>query len=311
VVVKQHTRTLKVPPKAKESSWWPRYKAEEEQEKKEKKEEFKISKSDWGRVEPRSYEKPSTIGHAVTPEFKRLKRRDEYIEVDPKVRKKIFYNSKAMLSNLSLPPKLLTEVLDKAENLYKEDYQTEVFYRQGIKDPNTISAMAVYITTLERDIFIPFSKIAEQLKFYPIKDAKRFFGLVLQKYPELYKKLRDPEYRQKRIRGILMALKNQLKLPDDFYSKASEKMIKNFGILKNQRDVVIAGVILQDLIKQYPQRYKEGTGLYDGYNFLGISIGTVNMFIQRDPKFKLKQTKLLLKQPETTEEILDDLWFLF
>jgi hypothetical protein len=97
-----------------------------------------------------------------------------------------------------------------------------------------------------------------------------------------------------------MALKNQFNLPSEFYIKAIDKLGKNFKQLENQRDVAIAARIVHDLKETIPRGYLEKSIRFVGLTPLAARYPT-----------QPGRPEFILKQPQTIDDIINELWFLF
>jgi hypothetical protein len=321
-VVKQHLRRLNTVPKGKEK-WMERYYSETSLEEEEP---IQIGQEKWEEEEmpiPISEKTKPVMDWtlktvAQQPDLKRASRLERWgKEQEELIKVGLDYSTRSILSRMNLPRSLYDDVYYKAVSLW--EMPEEVFLqggaggetykgmrgRKGVKGvPENLSAIALYLVSLERNIFIPLSKILDQTDPEDHNQINRFLRIAITKDTELYRKVRSPNFRQNRIRLMLLGLQDQFNLPPVFYQKASEKLKKNFKFLNNQRDVLIAGVIWDNIVKElYPHQSKIGTSNFrQGYDFLGIDNNVVPSFLRR---YGVK-----LKQPENIEEI-DELWFLF
>ena len=198
-----------------------------------------------------------------------------------------------------------------------------------------MSAASIYLVSLEKEIFIPWSKIVKLIYPETVRGRKAGnlwkalrFGLNLD--PALYRKIKTPEWRKQRIRQITFGLHSDLELPFGYYQYMSEKLDKNFDRLSNERDAQIAAILWRSAMEELnslppvggflsaikkkegeiknKERHEKNLNKYKLYNeglaFLGEEYINTGNFYRTNKGFKLHKT-IILKEPR------EDLWFLF
>jgi len=231
--------------------------------------------------------------------FERIAKLQEHRDHLTDLRIEIYINTGKLLSNLNLPLSLRTDIVSKSMEIY-ESYPL----RAPARSPENIVPIALYLTSLERDIFLPWSELIKDHPKPWVLKKMLVDGLANDR--ALYNKIRSHDFRKDRILQMLSGLQSTMNLPQDFYENSQIKLDKNYHMLSGYKDSVIAAIIWDDLVDTYAKGQ-----VAKGLEFLNVGRSTVS---SKKSAAKREGKTFILKSPQGDEalkkEIEKALWYL-
>lgn len=153
-------------------------------------------------------------------------------------------------------------------------YYNQISFGSGSRNAFILAPVALYITALERFIFINIHEL------YGLMECRKrqFVDALYRVYRNnkgLYNYIHSEEFRKQYIYNIFLGLKNQFGYPDEFLSLAGKLLSEHFKDFKNRKDTVVA-VLLFAKCKECMGWGALSTTYTEVCRFLGVSQSVIN-----------------------------------